>query len=37
MNNFSGVKPFKVHLNFYNPIFEGQVDEDALEKWLYLL
>jgi hypothetical protein len=29
--------PFKVHLNFDTPLFEGQIDANALEKWLNLL
>ena len=29
--------PFKVQVNFDIPIFEGQIDADALEKWLNLL
>ena len=29
--------PFKVQINFNIPIFEGQIDADALEKWLNLL
>jgi hypothetical protein len=28
---------FKVQVNFYIPLFEGQIDADALEKWLNLL
>jgi hypothetical protein len=36
-NHFGGISPFKVHVNFYSPIFEGQIDADALEKWLNLL
>jgi hypothetical protein len=32
-----GTSPFKVQVNFYNLIFEGQIDADALEKWLNLL
>jgi hypothetical protein len=35
--HFGGVTPFKVQFNFYIPLFEGQIDEDALEKWLNLL
>ena len=31
------VPPFKVQINFHIPIFEGQIDADALEKWLNLL
>jgi hypothetical protein len=29
--------PLKVQVNFDIPIFEGQIDADALEKWLNLL
>ena len=29
--------PFKVQVNFYIHVFEGQIDADALEKWLILL
>jgi hypothetical protein len=36
-NNFRGVAPFKVQVNFDTPLFEGQIDGDALEKWLHLL
>jgi hypothetical protein len=36
-NHFRGVTPFKVHVNFDIPLFEGQIDADALEKWLSLL
>jgi hypothetical protein len=32
-----GTTPFKVHINFYIPIFEGQIDADAIYKWLNLL
>jgi hypothetical protein len=28
---------FKVHINFYICIFEGQIDVDAIDKWLNLL
>jgi hypothetical protein len=36
-NHFRGVTPFKVQVNFDIPLFEGQIDADALEKWLNLL
>jgi hypothetical protein len=36
-DQFGGTSPFKVHVNFDIPIFEGQIDEDALEKWLNIL
>jgi hypothetical protein len=32
-----GAIPFKVQINFDIPIFEGQIDEDAIYKWLNLL
>jgi hypothetical protein len=32
-----GTDPFKVQKNFDIPIFEGQIDADALDKWLNLL
>jgi hypothetical protein len=32
-----GVAPFKVKINFDIPIFEGQIDSDAIDKWLNLL
>ena len=35
--HFGGTSPFKVHVNFDIPIFEGQIDVDALDKWLNLL
>ena len=34
---FRDATPFKVQVRFYIPIFEGQVDVDALENWLNLL
>ena len=34
---FGGTSPFEVQVNFYIPLFEGQIDADALEKWLNLL
>jgi hypothetical protein len=36
-NLFGDASPFKVQVNFDIPIFEGQIDVDALEKWLNLL
>jgi hypothetical protein len=36
-NHFGGTSPFKVQVNFDIPIFEGQIDADALDKWLNLL
>jgi hypothetical protein len=35
--HFGGTLTFKVQVNFDIPIFEGQIDADALEKWLNLL
>jgi hypothetical protein len=35
--HFGGTLPFKVQVNFYIPIFEGQIDAYALDKWLNLL
>ena len=35
--HFGGVVPFKVQVNFDIPVFEGQIDVDALEKWLNML
>ena len=32
-----GVTPFKVQVNFDIPIFEGQIDADAADRWLNLL
>ena len=29
--------PFKVQVNFEIPIFEGQIDANAVDKWLNLL
>jgi hypothetical protein len=36
-NHFGSTSPFKVQVNFDIPIFEGQMDAEALEKWLTLL
>jgi hypothetical protein len=36
-NHFGSTSPFKVQVNFDIPIFEGQIDVDALDKWLNLL
>jgi hypothetical protein len=36
-NHFERTFPFKVHVIFYILIFEGQIDADALDKWLNLL
>ena len=32
-----GATPFKVQVNFDIPIFEGQIDADAVHRWLNLL
>ena len=34
---FGGTSPFKVQVNFDMPIFEDQIDVDALDKWFNLL
>jgi hypothetical protein len=34
---FGDATPFKVQVNFDTLVFEGQIDADALEKWLNLL
>jgi hypothetical protein len=31
-NHFGGTSPLRVQVKFYIPIFEGQIDVDALEK-----
>jgi hypothetical protein len=36
-NHFTSATPFKVQVNFDIPLFEGQIDAYALEKWLNLL
>jgi hypothetical protein len=36
-NDFGGTTPFKVQVNFDIPLFKGQIDADALGKWLSLL
>jgi hypothetical protein len=36
-NHLEGATPFKVHIKFYIPLFEGQIDADSLEKWMSLL
>jgi hypothetical protein len=36
-NHFGSTCPFKVQVNFDIPIFEGQIDAGALDKWLNLL
>jgi hypothetical protein len=32
-----GTTPFKVQINFDIPIFEGQIDDNSIDKWLNLL
>jgi hypothetical protein len=36
-SHFGGTSPLNLQVNFDIPIFEGQIDADALEKWLNLL
>jgi hypothetical protein len=36
-SHFGITLPFKVQVNFDIPVFEGQIDAEALEKWLTLL
>ena len=36
-DHFWGTSPFKVQVNFYIPVFEDQIDADALDKWLNML
>ena len=36
-NHSGGATPFKVQVNFEIPIFEGQIDADAIDIWLNLL
>jgi hypothetical protein len=36
-DHFGSTSPFKLQVNFDIPIFEDQIDMDALEKWLNLL
>jgi hypothetical protein len=35
-DHFGGTSPFKVQVNFYIPVFEGQIDAKSLDKWLNL-
>jgi hypothetical protein len=35
--HFGGTSPFKVQVNFDILVFEGQIDAEALDKWLNLL
>ena len=32
-----GANPFKVQVNFDIPIFEGQIDAEAIDRWLNIL
>ena len=37
-DSYSGsTTPFKVQVNFEIPMFEGQIDANAIDKWLNLL
>jgi hypothetical protein len=36
-DHFGSTSPFNVQFRFDIPVFEGQIDVDALEKWLNLL
>jgi hypothetical protein len=36
-NHFGSTSPFKLQVNFDIPIFEGQIDTDALNKWLNMI
>jgi hypothetical protein len=36
-NHSGGATPFKVQVNFYIPIFEGQTNIDVTDRWLNLL
>jgi hypothetical protein len=36
-NDFGSTSPFKVQVNFDILVFEGQIDVDALDKWLNML
>ena len=36
-NHYRGATPFKVQVKFDIPIFEGQIDAYAVDKWLNLL
>jgi hypothetical protein len=35
--HFGGTSSFKVQVNFDIPVFEVQIDADALEKWLNMI
>ena len=36
-NHSGGATPLKVQVNLYIPIFDGWIDEDAVDIWLNLL
>ena len=36
-SHFGGATPFKVQVNFDIPIFDGQIDSDAVDRWLNIL
>ena len=36
-SQFGDETPFMVQVNFYIPLFEGQIDVDAVDNWLNVL
>jgi hypothetical protein len=36
-SHYAGATPFKVQVNFDIPILDGQIDADAVDRWLNLL
>jgi hypothetical protein len=36
IGHFGSTSPFKIQVNFYILVFEGQIDVDSVEKWLFL-
>ena len=36
-NHFGGATPFKVHVKFGIPVFEGQIDAYTIDRWLNFL
>ena len=36
-SRFGDLTPFKLQVNFNIPLFEGQIDADALDSWLNVL
>jgi hypothetical protein len=36
-NHFGSTSPFMTRVNFDIPVFEGQIDVDALDKWLNMI